>query len=655
MEQLGSIALITLLPVAIFGTIASFAGAAGKRMSWVRAGERSLFAAFVLTTIAVGALTLQFFANDFSNSYVANHSNTELSLFYKATALWSGQEGSLLYWNWLLAIYGAAVLLVHRKRNRDLMPYVTGIILVSIIFFTILNTFVASPFRCLLYEFSGNIVPFMPDDGRGLNPLLQHPVMAIHPPTLYLGFVGFAVPFAFAMAALLVRSPGARWIRLTRRWTLLSWFFLTVGVLLGARWAYVELGWGGYWAWDPVENASLMPWLTGTAFLHSVMIQERKGMLKVWNVALVSITFFLCLFGTFLTRSGIVSSVHAFARSPIGNYIALFLIIGIILTIALVHTRRKYLKSDEQLDSMISRESSFLFNNLILLASCFAVLWGTIFPVISEAVQGEKISIGAPFFNKVNIPIGLFLLLLTGMGPLLAWRRTSWRGIRRNFTGPVAAGIAVVMALLLGGARDGYAIVCLGLCAFVLSGILVEIARGTRARMRQTGSSVVRAFGGMVARNTRRYGGYMVHMGVVFLFVGFAGAAFNEDVRNEVRVGGSIALGDYAVRVESIEQGMTPNYHFERAEVTLLKMGEPLRTLHPERRTYLASEQPSSEVEIYSTLREDIYVVYASHGPGGGAVIQVYHNPLVRWIWIGSIIMAIGTMVAFLPRRGGSR
>ncbi|NNE09560.1 MAG: heme lyase CcmF/NrfE family subunit, partial [Gemmatimonadetes bacterium] len=387
---------MTLYPVCIFGIIASFVGGYQHNPRFVRAGERAVLFACILVVLATAVLTIQFLQDDFNNAYVASHSNIDLPVIYKFSALWSGQEGSLLFWNCLLAMYAFAAVVSQRNRNRDLMPYVNGILLTSIFFFTTLHLFVVHPFQPLMLEQGTVLSAFTPIDGKGLNPLLQHPVMAIHPPMLYLGFVGFVVPFAFAMAALMVRSPGARWIRVTRRWTLFAWFFLTCGILLGARWAYVELGWGGYWAWDPVENASLMPWLTGTAFLHSVMIQEKKGMLKVWNVSLVIATYFLCLFGTFLTRSGVVSSVHAFAQSPIGGYFITFILVGVGLSIWLVRSRREYLQSDTMLDSVASRESSFLFNNLILLAACFAVLWGTLFPVLSEAIQGEKISVGPP-------------------------------------------------------------------------------------------------------------------------------------------------------------------------------------------------------------------------------------------------------------------
>ncbi len=651
MLQLGSVTLMTLCPVALFGIIASFVGGAKRRMGLVRAGERSLLVSFLLLTLAIAILVFQFYTDDFNSSYVAGHSNIDLSPFYKATSLWSGQEGSLLFWNWLLGVYGATVLLVHRKKNRDLMPYVTGIILTAILFFAILNGIVSSPFVPLVSEHGGTTVPFAPQDGRGLNPLLQHPAMAIHPPMLYLGLVGFVVPFAFAMAALLVRSPGSRWIRTTRRWTLFAWCFLSCGVLLGARWAYVELGWGGYWAWDPVENASLMPWLTGTAFLHSVMIQEKKGMMKVWNVALVIATYFLCLFGTFLTRSGVVSSVHAFAQSPIGFYFITFIAIGLALSIWLAYSRREFLAPESGLDSVVSRESSFLFNNLILLAACFAVFWGTIFPVISEAFRGEKISVGPPFFNKINIPIGLFLLFLTGVGPLLAWRKTSMAGLRRNLTWPTAAALVVMIVLLAQGMREFYALICFSLFAFVVAGVLLEFYRGSRVRMSQLGESIVLAVYRLTAKNTRRYGGYIVHIGTALLFAGIAGTAFNSNVRTELLEGESIDIAGYNVRVDHIESDRTPNYEYERAQITLTEDGREIKKLYPERRFYFASEQASSEVEIHTTFSEDIYVVYASHGPNDGAVIQVYHNPLVRWLWVGGMILVGGTIITIFPNQ----
>ncbi|MFH1277158.1 MAG: heme lyase CcmF/NrfE family subunit [Candidatus Eisenbacteria bacterium] len=651
MNDFGNIALIVVYPVTLFGTVVSFLGGWRRREGFVRAGERSLILSFVLVTAAILALVGLFVTNDFGNTYVAGHSNEELPLAYKVTALWAGQEGSLLFWHWLLTAYGMAVIFANRNRNRDLMPYVTSILLVSGFFFANLNLFVANPFGQLVQEHAGGIVPFAAADGRGLNPLLQHPVMVIHPPLLYLGYVGFVVPFAFAVAALWTKSPGVRWLLVARRWSLFAWLFLTAGVILGARWAYVELGWGGYWAWDPVENASLMPWLTGTAFLHSVIIQEKRGMLKVWNISLIIATYMLCVFGTFLTRSGIVSSVHAFAQSPVGFYFITFIGFGLLVSVGLVLSRKEYLKSEQTLDSMLSRESSFLFNNLLFLVACFAVLWGTMFPVISEAVRGEKISVGPPFFNRINIPVGLFMLFLSGLAPLLAWRRTSWSSLRRSFALPVTGMVVTGAVLFLMAVRSMYSLICFSLAVFVVVTIVSEFYRGARVRRRQLGEPILKALGNLMLRNPRRYGGYIVHFGVVLVFIGIAGSAYNRNVVQELQVGGEMELGKYKVRVENLEEGVTPNYEYARAALALFDGDRPIGRYTPERRYYNASEQPSSEVEIHSTFVEDLYLVYAASGAHGGAVIQVYRNPLVRWVWIGGIVMVAGTLVCLVPSR----
>jgi len=651
LNELGSIALITLYPVTLFGAAVSFFGGKTRREGFVRAGERSLVLSFLLVSLATFSLVALFLRDGFQNSYVANHSNIDLPLFYKVTSLWSGQEGSLLFWNWLLGVYGIVVLLSNRTKNRDLMPYVTSIMLISMFFFANMNLLAANPFRSLAFASTGSMVPFTPADGRGLNPLLQHPAMVIHPPILYLGYVGFVVPFAFAMAALWTRSAGTRWLAVTRRWSLLAWLFLSAGIVLGARWAYVELGWGGYWAWDPVENASLMPWLTGTAFLHSVMIQEKRGMLKVWNVALIMTTYLLCVFGTFLTRSGIVSSVHAFAQSPVGAYFAGFLALGVFFSFGIVWLRRDHLKSESSLGSVLSRESSFFFNNLVFLVACFAVLWGTMFPMLSEAVRGEQISVGPPFFNKINIPIGLFLLFLSGLAPLLAWRRTSWESLRRSFTLPIVLTILAGVALFLLAVRHMYALICFSLSVFVVTTIAMEFYRGGRVRRGQFGEPWPRAIANLALRNPRRYGGYIVHFGVVLLFVGVAGSSYNRNVVEELGVGEELAIGGYSLRVEELEEGETPNYDFARASVTLSREGEPLGLYHPERRFYRASEQPSSEVEIRSSWKEDLYMVYASTGPNGGAVIQVFRNPLVQWVWIGGLVLVAGGIICLLPTK----
>ena len=443
MENIGALSILLAFCLAVYAVIGSVIGKLKKNPFLVISGERATYCVWILLTTASGLLIYSLLTGDFRLGYVAAHTDQTMPAIYKFTAWWGGQEGSLLLWAWLLSTYSAIVVFTNRHKFRDMMPWVTAVLMTTETFFLILIAFVLTPFS-ILEAGRGNIVEGM---GRGLNPLLQYWTMIIHPPMLYLGYVGFTVPFAFAMGSLITKQPGEAWIHTTRRWTIVTWLFQSTGILLGQGWAYAVLGWGGYWGWDPVENASLLPWITATAFLHSVMMQEKKGMMKVWNMVLVSGTFFLCIFGTFLTRSGVVSSVHAFAQSPIGKYFVYFLAIGIAATLALILDRTKYLKSEARLESVVSRESSFMFNNLILLASCFAVLWGTLFPVISEAVTGEKISVDAPFFNRINVPIAFGLLLLTGVGPLIAWRRSSVESLRRSFFWPSISGL-VLMAVL---------------------------------------------------------------------------------------------------------------------------------------------------------------------------------------------------------------
>src|SRR5271163_4436261 len=440
MENIGALSILLAFCFAVYAVVASVTGRFKKNSFLIVSGQRAVYSVWALLTVASGLLIYSLLTGDFRLAYVAAHTDSSMKTIYKFTAWWGGQQGSLLLWAWLLSTYSAVVVFMNRRKFRDMMPWVTSVLMVTETFFLMLIAFVLSPFS-ILEAGRGNVVEGV---SQGLNPLLQYWTMVIHPPMLYLGYVGFTVPFAFAMGSLITKQPGDAWIHTTRRWTIITWLFQSAGILLGQGWAYAVLGWGGYWGWDPVENASLLPWITATAFLHSVMMQEKKGMMKVWNVVLVSTTFFLCIFGTFLTRSGVVSSVHAFAQSSIGTYFVTFLALGISGTVYLIMHRLDFLKSESQLESVLSRESSFLFNNLILLASCFAVLWGTLFPVISEAVTGEKISVDAPFFNRVEIPIAMFLMFLTGVGPLFAWRRTSIDSLRRNFQIPGIASLLLV-------------------------------------------------------------------------------------------------------------------------------------------------------------------------------------------------------------------
>ncbi len=649
MENIGALSILLAFCFAVYAVIGSIAGKFKKNAFLVVSAERAVYSVWILLSIASGLLIYALITGDFRLGYVAAHTDQSMSNIYKFTAWWGGQEGSLLLWAWLLATYSAVVVFMNRRKFRDMMPWVTAVMMTTETFFLILIAFVLSPFQVLIAG-RGNIVEGM---GRGLNPLLQYWTMVIHPPMLYLGYVGFTVPFAFAIGSLITKQPGESWIHTTRRWTIVTWLFQSTGILLGQGWAYAVLGWGGYWAWDPVENASLLPWITATAFLHSVMMQEKKGMMKVWNMVLISGTFFLCIFGTFLTRSGVVSSVHAFAQSPIGKYFVYFLVIGISATIYLILDRLNYLKSEARLESVVSRESSFMFNNLILLASCFAVLWGTLFPVISEAVTGEKISVDAPFFNRINVPIGLGLLLLTGIGPLIAWRRSSMESLRRAFFLPAIAGVALMAGLAFFGVYEHpFALVSFGLCMFVTATIVSEFWKGASAIRAKSKTGLIPAAIELTHRNTRRYGGYLVHMGIVFMFIGYTGAAFNKDVTKEVTPGNSFDLGHYTIRVAKVQQGESDNYAWQRLIAEVSRGGKSLGTLEPEHRFYKASQQPTSEVAIRRRLNEDLYINFA--GPSTDnkrAVVQAYVFPLVSWVWIGFWVLAMGTIICLVPSK----
>ncbi|MGA7226296.1 MAG: heme lyase CcmF/NrfE family subunit [Candidatus Acidiferrales bacterium] len=653
MDILGSLALLLAFLAAVYAVIAGIVGIVTRRVLLTKSARNAGMAVFVLVTIAVGCLEFFFFTNNFSLAYVAEHSNTALPPYYKFAALWAGQEGSLLLWTWLLSGYAFFVLFLNRKRHPELMPY-AGVVLAGVqTFFLTLNNFVATPFQVVAGADGAGIMHLARiSEGRGLNPLLQYPEMVIHPPMLYLGYTGFTVPFAFALAALLGRYPGEKWIHITRRWTMIAWCFQSIGILLGAHWAYAVLGWGGYWAWDPVENASLLPWITGTAFLHSVMMQEKRGMMKVWNVWLVFTTFMLCILGTLLTRSGVVSSVHAFAQSSIGGWFVGFLIIVFLVCAAAYWKNRDYLRSDNQLDSLVSRESSFLFNNLILLAACFAVLWGTLFPVLSEWVEGSKISVGPPFFNKVMIPIALFLLMLTGVGPLLAWRKTSFDALERNFAWPLGGGILAGVVALIFGFRDVYALMCLILSVFVTLTIVSEFYRGARVISSRDGTNLLTSVGELTMRNTRRYGGYVVHFGMVLVFIGIAGTPFNRDIQKDLGIGDTLKIGPYTILCQNFDQVANNNYQSQRATLEVFKNGKSDMMLYPERRFFLTSQITETMVAVQSSPLRDLYVVYAGQSPESGRPsVHAYLLPLVKWIWFGGIVVVLGTLLALIPNR----
>ncbi len=648
MENIGALSVLLAFCFAIYSVLASVTGKLTKRPFLTISGERAVYSIWVLITVAAGILIYSLIAGDYRMAYVAHYSNKAMPAIYKYSAWWGGQEGSLLFWNWLLASYASVVVFKNRAKFREMMPYVVAVMMATQIFFLTLIVFIESPFRVLM---AGKRVIDV-GDGQGLSALLQYWTMVIHPPMLYLGYVGFIVPFAFAMASLITKQPGEAWIHTTRRWTLVTWMFQTTGILLGAGWAYAVLGWGGYWGWDPVENASLLPWITATAFLHSVMMQEKKGMMKVWNMVLVSATFFLCIFGTFLTRSGVVNSVHAFSQGPIGMYFVVFLSIGITATSALILSRLDFLKSEAQMESVLSRESSFLFNNLVLLASCFAILWGTLFPVISEKFTGEKISVDAPFFNRINIPIAMFLLLLTGVGPLIAWRKSSFASLRMAFLWPAVAGLAVDAGLFAFGVRDFYALVSFALCTFVLATVAMEFVKGANAIAAKDKNSFIHSVIELTYRNTRRYGGYLVHVGVVIMFIGFTGKAFDQKLTVEMTPGETVTLGNYQLHLLKLDQGQNDNYRWERITVDASKNGALVETMEPEKRLYLAKKEPASQVAIRRRLNEDLYINFAGVSDDGQKiVIEAYVFPLVSWIWVGYWVVLAGTLICLTPSK----
>ena len=653
MDVFGSFALILAFVCALYAFVGGIAAIITRHPLLIKSARQAGIAVCGLIFTATLSLVYLFFTDNYSVAYVVSHSNRDLSTFFKIAALWSGQEGSLLFWSFLLAVYVVSVLLTYRNKNGELMPYV-GVILAGVqLFFLTISNFVASPFKALgVANAAGSFDLVARADGNGLNPVLQYPEMVIHPPNLYSGYTGFTIPFAFALAALLARYPGEKWIHLTRKWTMIAWCFQTMGILLGAHWAYAVLGWGGYWGWDPVENASLLPWLTGTAFLHSVMMQEKRGMMKVWNVWLVFLTFMLCILGTLLTRSGVVSSVHSFAQSSIGNWFVGFLLIILGVCLAAYFKNKDYLKSENQLDSLVSRESSFLFNNLVLLVACVAVLSGTLFPVFSEWFTGSRISVGAPFFNKVNIPLGLLLMFLTGVGPLLAWRKTSTESMKRNFRGPVTAGLLGSVIGFFLGVREMFALICFSLCVFVATTIVQEFYRGARVVKARSSASWIASCVDLTLRNTRRYGGYIVHLGMVMIFIGLAGQAFNKEVEKELPIGSTINIGKYELLLQSMDRKQEKNYVADRMIVEVMKDKKPVMMLYPERRNFPTNQESGTMVAIYSTLREDLYVVYAGMNPQNNLpTIHVFINPLVKWVWWGGMVVVMGTIVALVPNR----
>ncbi len=645
--RIGEFAIGLGLAFGILSLISSAWGARQKNQQLILAGQRSLYATTFFITCAVAILVSCLLNDNFLVRYVYGYSNSAMPIIYKLTALWGGQDGSLLFWVWLNSLFAALAVLIHRRSDTALIPYITAVFAFIMSFFLVLLIYSDNPFR---------LFPNLPGDGRGLNPLLQNPSMAIHPPSLYLGFVGMSVPFAFGIASLLSNRLDSRWIVATRIWTLIAWLFLSIGNLLGANWAYVELGWGGFWAWDPVENAAIMPWFTASAFLHSVMIQEKRGMLRFWNINLVVLSFCLTILGTYLTRSGVVQSVHSFAQSSIGYYFLVFLAIVIIFSGTLIYKRRKELESGNIFESFLSKESAFVLNNIILVGAAGFILYATLYPTISELISGSRIVVGPPFFNKILAPFGIALLLLTGIGPMIAWKRASEDNLKRNFTWPlVVATVAALMMIPL-KLTHWYVIGTAFGAGFVLTTISMEFVSATRARIIQFKESAFTALVRSTFKNNRKFGGYIVHLGMVMIFIGIAGSVYKQIQEFDMQPGNHVTFEEYTILFKGFENKDLPNQIETYGVVDLYQGDQFLDTLKPARFFYKAQEQPSTEVALYSTVKEDVYFTLGSVDPQTQmAKIHVTINPLISWLWMGGVVLILGGLLSMMPSNLGRR
>ena len=649
MADIGYIVLILALVSSVYSVVASIIGSRRGNPQLVASGKRALLAVCVLISIASATLLYSIITHDFQIEYVASYSSRDMPLIYLFSSFWAGNAGSLLFWAWLVAIFGAIVVIRNRSKSiRDLLPYFSSVMMITVAFFLIVMIATSNPFQKL---------DFTPANGVGLNPMLENPAMIYHPPTLLIGYAGFTVPFAFAIAALITKRLGNEWVKTVRSWTLLAWLMLGMGIIMGMWWAYIELGWGGYWAWDPVENASLMPWLTGTAFLHSIIIQRRRGMLKVWNIVLIILTFTLCIFGTFLTRSNILSSVHAFNSSAIGPFFLAFIGIVLLGSLGLLYYRWGHLKSESQMDSLVSRESSFLLNNLILVGAAFAIFLGTVFPFISEAVRGTKITVGAPYFNQVILPIFVALILLTGICVFLGWRRTTPKKLINNFLLPLVAALILCLVLFIVGIREWYALTFFPLCAFVAGTHLFAWYREVRARRSMRSENYLKAFWRLLCSNRPRYGGMVVHLGIVLMALGVIASSFY-DVGQEATLqrGESMTIKNYTLTYDSISSRNTDSDSIVTATLSVYAGQKLVAELAPEKIYSFSHETWVTEVDVRITPIEDLYVSLVAWGDGGAtATFKVLVNPLVVWIWVGGVIILAGGIISYWPERRKQR
>jgi cytochrome c-type biogenesis protein CcmF len=641
---LGTFVLLLSFVACAYAIAACVAGARRRSTRLIESGVGAFYLVSALMVVATGILEHALVTGNYAIKYVQRVSNTDQPLAYKIAAYWGGLDGSIMFWVFLLGLFGALAVYINRHRHRELIPYVVTVIAATEMFFILLMVVHNNPFSTFLAQ--------APAEGAGLNPLLQNFYMAIHPPSLYLGFVAMTIPFAFAMAALATGHVDDSWLRAVRRWTMVGWMFLSIGLGLGMLWAYEELGWGGYWAWDPVENAALLPWFTATAFLHSVMVQERRGMLRVWNMTLVILTFFLTIFGTFMTRSGVVQSVHAFGEDrELAMMFTVFMVALLIVSFGLVIYRLPLLKARNELDSWASREAAFLANNWILLFSAFFVLFATMYPTLSEALRGERLTVGPPFFNQWMLPVGLVLLLLTGIGPLLAWRKSTLSNLVQQFLWPVLAAFVTAGVLFAAGMRAWLSLICFALCAWVLVTILQEFVRGAGVRRKATGTDLFTALIGLFGRSRRRYAGYIVHLGIVLMFFGFAGEGFKKEADVTMKPGQQLTLGRFTVRHDALRVTADAQKQMVTGDVTVTADGKALGTMTPAKWFYeRRPEEPTTEVAIRRAVGEDLYIVLAGFDVASqSATYKVTVNPLVNWVWFGLGIMVVGCIIAMLP------
>ena len=639
---LGRPSLLVALGFSLLAIAAFIAASRTGRRDLIDAGKRALYATFGFTALATISLVSALLAHDFSLNYVANYTSRSLSVPYTISALWGGMEGSLLFWTTLLTGFSALAIAKAPARRSRLIGGAGAVLMAIAGFFLFMVAFPGNPFA----QVTGDV----PIDGNGLNPLLQSPGMIIHPPLLYTGFVGFSIPFAFAIGALFTNRVDDSWFVATRQWTLFAWTALSVGIVLGGAWAYTELGWGGYWAWDPVENASFMPWLTATAFLHSVVIQEKRRMLKVWNVTLIVLTYAFAVFGTFLTRSGLLSSIHTFSEGPIGKYFLPFLALLLIGGLGMVAYRLDALRSENRLDALISRESAFIANNVLFVAAAFTVLWGTIYPIVAEVSSGIRLSVGPPFYNAIFTPIGLAIIGLTGIGPLISWRRMSKGAFWRMVRVPLAAGGTTVVVLGVGGLSSPGALLSFALVVFTATAIIGEFVRGSRVYRRRDNLGAFTALNRTIARNRRRYGGYIVHLGVLLIVIGFAGNAFKVERRADMAPGDTLDIAAYTLTYEGVRTATTPEKEILEARLSVSRGDDDLGPMRPQRNLHLAQGQWQSEVAIRTNPIEDLYVVVTGFDTDGSAVIRTFVNPLTWWIWAGAAVMLCGMLVIMSGR-----